>query len=245
MLFIDRKLDRDKQKKTNYMTLGIPKIPFKFRDEDGYVKTVWRDLYKEIFDDRILFLSEDIDNSTLIQMQSLLFILNKRDNEEDIFLYINSSDGGARQAIGIYDIMTTIKPAVCTLLMGFATLAPSLILAGGAAGKRGALPHARLMVHQPVADRFSGPSHIVELGEEAMLHLHDTIATIFARHTGNPLSVIKEDLEREEVMSATEAKAYGIIDFISKKAITKEGDYKEGDYKEGDYKEGGYKEGHF
>ena len=223
------------------MGLKIPKIAYRVRDEDGYMGTVWLDLYRDLFYDRVLFLSEDIDTGTLIRMQSLLYAL--REDYSDIYLYINSSDGGTRQAIGLYDTITTLGPDVCTLLLGFGKLAPSLILTGGADGKRGALPHARLMIQQLVADHFSGPSHILELREDTMLRRHDTVATIFARHTGKPLSVIKKLLEREEVMSATKAKAYGIIDFISKKAV--KGETQEEDDQEGDFDPKKYKSGNF
>ena len=196
------------------MGLGIPKIAITYRNEDGFMKTDWVDVYEKLFEERILFLSEIIDSSIMIQMLSLLLVLSNSD--EDIYLYISSPSGGARQAISIYDAMTAIRPDVCTLLMGFATLSPSLILTGGAAGKRGALPHSRVMIQQ-VEDHFSGPPDILESRLDGMLELHDTIVDIYVDTTGKRPSVIEEDLEIEKVMSATEAQAYGIIDFISKK----------------------------
>uniref|UniRef100_A0AAU7AN13 ATP-dependent Clp protease proteolytic subunit n=1 Tax=Juncus fauriei TaxID=2980169 RepID=A0AAU7AN13_9POAL len=203
------------------MSIGIPKIAITYRNKDGFMKTDWVDVYEKLLEERILFLSEIIDSSTMIQMLSLLLFLSKSD--EDIYLYISSPGGGAQQAISIYDAMNAIRPDVCTLLMGFATLSPSLILTGGAAGKRGALPHSRVMIHQ-VDDHFSGLPDILELGLDGMLELHDTIVDIYADTTGQRLSVIEEDLEIEKVMSATEAKAYGIIDFISKKVEKRDKD---------------------
>ncbi|KAJ3667668.1 hypothetical protein LUZ60_018301 [Juncus effusus] len=137
-------------------------------------------------------------------------------DDDDIVMYINSPGGEARSAITIYDTMTTLVPDVYTIVTGLAASSASLILAGGTIGSRVAFPNARIMIHQPVAGPFSGPPHILASEAGGMLELRNTIASIYAKNTRKPLSVIQRDLEREKYMSATEAQAYGIIDHVTK-----------------------------
>ena len=213
------------------MSLGIPKVRFTFAGDEHMS---WIEIEEFIFYDRMLILFGVIDPIATSKLIKLLFFLEYEDEYDSIYLYIKSPGGGAYEGIAIYDTMNAINPDVCTLVMGLAASAASLVLTGGAAGKRVAFRHARVMIHQPmIRSRFYERPGLLPFEEELMLDLRNTIADIYAKNTKKPLTVIQRDLDRDTFMSAKEAQAYGIIDHIPlpppkkegvEKAVTKEED---------------------
>jgi len=195
------------------MGIGIPRVRLILPGDD-HVR--WVEIEEILSRNRVLFLSGVIDSTAASKIVRLLLLLDAQKWYEDIVIYINSRGGGARAAITIYDTMNTIRPEVCTAVMGLAASAASLVLTGGAAGRRVAFRHARVMIHQPKIRRVFGLPSILASEAEEMLELRNTIANIYTKTTKKPLPVVQQDLETTKFMSATEAKAYGIIDHIAK-----------------------------
>ena len=202
------------------MPLGIPKVRYRRFFED---KPTWIGIYERIYIERALFLCKEIKKlftnrfiALLLQLDSETDVYDDTDAYTDISIYINSTGGGAEAAISIYDTMRYIVPDVCTINMGLAASAASLILVGGTITKRVAYPNAKVMIHQPSSARVKGNIHSLKIEAEDMLELRNTIADIYAENTGKPVDVIQKDLERDYFMSATEAQDYGIIDHIVK-----------------------------
>lgn len=171
-------------------------------------------LIERLYKDKIVFLCEEIDMFFGGQMIALLLYLGS--DNDDISLYINSPGGGAYITLGIYDTMKHVGPDVCTLAMGLAASAASLILVGGTITKRVAFPHARILIHQPSMERFKADIKTIQAEAEQMFILRDEIANIYAQNTGRSVNEIQKDLERDTFMSATEAKDYGIVDRVVK-----------------------------
>nr|YP_009433823.1 ATP-dependent Clp protease proteolytic subunit [Hypolytrum nemorum]ANP26037.1 ATP-dependent Clp protease proteolytic subunit [Hypolytrum nemorum]QIB72615.1 ATP-dependent Clp protease proteolytic subunit [Cyperus glomeratus]QIB72708.1 ATP-dependent Clp protease proteolytic subunit [Cyperus difformis]QIT06800.1 ATP-dependent Clp protease proteolytic subunit [Cyperus fuscus] len=193
------------------MGIGIPRVPFR---RPGTKKPTWLDI-ERLYRERALFLCKEIEGTIVGQIIALLLYLSS-ENDTNIFLYINSPGGWALSGMAIYDTMKNVLPDVCTLAMGLAASAASLILVGGTITKRVAFPHARVMIHQPFTAYFWGTAKIIVLEGEELFELRKAIANIYAQNTGKPVSVIQKDLERDNYMSATEAQAYGIVDRIAK-----------------------------
>ncbi len=171
------------------------------------------DLYSRLLKDRIVFLGTEIDaNVANIVIAQLLF-LDSEDPKRDIMLYVNSPGGDVSAGLAIYDTMQHLHCDVATVCMGLAASMGSFLLATGTKGKRYALPHARVMLHQPLAG-FQGPATDIEIHAREVLHARDTLNELFARHTGQPVERIKHDTERDNFMSAAEAKDYGLIDEV-------------------------------
>jgi ATP-dependent Clp protease, protease subunit len=196
------------QKNRGNMPIGTPKIPY-----TRYKKTAFLTLYEGLHDGRILFLWENIEFSIVNKIIALLLFLNEQD-DDDILLFINSHGGKVLPAIALYDTIDFLDSDVSTLAIGSVASAASLILVGGAIPKRIAFPHVRIMIHQPSTGYFRGSAKYIQMQAEELSKLRNTIAEIYAQNTGQPLNVIQEDLERDNFMSAKEAKDYGIIDTI-------------------------------
>ena len=146
-------------------------------------------------------------------MIAQLLFLDSEEPEKDIMLYINSPGGDVSAGLAIYDTIQHVHCDVATVCMGLAASMGSFLLATGAKGKRYALPHARVMIHQPLAS-FQGPATDIEIHAREVLHARDTINELYARHTGQPVERIKHDTERDNFMSSAQAKEYGIIDEV-------------------------------
>ncbi len=171
------------------------------------------DLYSRLLKDRIVFLGTEIDaNVANIVIAQLLF-LDSEDPKRDIMLYVNSPGGDVSAGLAIYDTMQHVHCDVATVCMGLAASMGSFLLATGTKGKRYALPHARVMIHQPLAG-FQGPATDIEIHAREVLYARDTINDLYARHTGQPVERIKHDTERDNFMSPAEAKDYGLIDEV-------------------------------
>jgi ATP-dependent Clp protease protease subunit len=171
------------------------------------------DIYSRLLKDRIIFLGTPIDDTIANLIMAQMLHLESDDPDKDIFLYINSPGGSITSLFAIYDTMQYIKPDVNTVCMGMAASAAAVILAGGAAEKRFALPHARVMLHQPHGGA-SGQASDIEIQARLIVQMREQLNQILADHSGQDLSKIEIDTERDYWMMAAEAKEYGIIDGV-------------------------------
>ena len=171
------------------------------------------DIYSRLLKDRIIFLGEEVtDVSANIVMAQLLF-LEAEDPEKDIHLYINSPGGSVTAGMAIYDTMQYIKCDVETICMGMAASMGAFLLAGGTKGKRLSLPNAEIMIHQP-SGGAQGQATEIQIAAEHILRTRQNLNKILSENTGQPLDVIRIDTERDNFMTAEEAKAYGLIDEV-------------------------------
>ena len=171
------------------------------------------DIYSRLLKERIVFLGAPIDDTVANLVMAQLLHLESEDPDKDIFLYINSPGGSITSLFAIYDTMQYIKPDVNTVCMGMAASAAAVILAGGAKGKRYALPHARMMLHQPHGGA-QGQASDIEIQARLIVQMREQLNQILADHTGQSIEKIAEDTERDYWMLADEAKEYGAIDGI-------------------------------
>jgi ATP-dependent Clp protease, protease subunit len=171
------------------------------------------DLFSRLLNDRIVFLGAAIDDPLANVVIAQLLFLESEDPDKDVTMYINSPGGEVSAGLGIYDTMQSLRCPVATLCLGQAASMASLLLAAGAPGKRSALPHARVMIHQPLAG-LQGRATDIEIQAREILKARDTINGLYAKHTGRPVDRIKQDTERDNFMSADEAKGYGLIDQV-------------------------------
>ena len=171
------------------------------------------DIFSRLLKERIIFLSGQVDDhvSTLVCAQ--LLFLESENPKRDIYLYINSPGGVVTSGLAMYDTMQYIKPDVATVCIGQACSMGSLLLAAGAAGKRYSLPNARIMVHQP-SGGAQGQATDIEIQAKEILSLRQRLNGIYVKHTGQKLKSIEEALERDNFMSAEDAKAFGLVDHI-------------------------------
>jgi ATP-dependent Clp protease protease subunit len=171
------------------------------------------DIYSRLLQDRIIFLGTPIDDYIANLVIAQLLFLAKEDPSRDIDMYINSPGGNIYAGMAIYDTMQHIKPDVATICIGLAASMGSFLLASGAAGKRSALPHSRIMVHQP-SGGFYGQATDIQIQAEEILRIKREINELYAKHTNTPLEKIARDMERDYFMSSEEARAYGLIDEV-------------------------------
>lgn len=171
------------------------------------------DIFSRLLKDRIVFLGTAIDDQVANVVIAQLLFLDSEEPEKDIMLYINSPGGHVSAGLAIYDTMQFLHCDVATVCMGQAASMGSFLLASGAKGKRYALPHARVMIHQPLAG-FQGQATDIEIHTKEILKTRDTLNGLYARHTGQSVDKIKQDTDRDNFMSSTQAKEYGIIDEI-------------------------------
>lgn len=171
------------------------------------------DIYSRLLKDRIIFLGGPIDDHVANLVVAQLLFLESEDPDKDIFLYINSPGGVVTAGLAIYDTMQYIKPDVSTICIGQAASMGSILLAAGAPGKRYALPLARIMIHQPLGGA-QGQSTDIQIQAKEILRLREVGNDILSRHTGQPVDKIMADTERDNFMSAAEAKEYGLIDEV-------------------------------
>ena len=171
------------------------------------------DIYSRLLKDRIIFLGTPIDDNIANLIMAQLLHLESDDPDKDVFLYINSPGGSITSLFAIYDTMQYIKPDVNTVCMGMAASAAAVILAGGAKGKRFALPHARVMLHQPHGGA-QGQATDIEIQARLIVQMREQLNQILADHSGQTLEKIETDTERDYWMMADEAKEYGVVDGI-------------------------------
>lgn len=171
------------------------------------------DLYSRLLRDRIVFLGTPVDDNIADSIVAQLLFLQAEDPEKDIQLYINSPGGSIYAGMAIYDTMQQISPDVVTICYGLAASMGAFLLAGGAAGKRMALPSSRIMIHQPLGGA-QGQAIDIEIQAKEILYLKQTLNDLLAHHTGQPLDKIQADTERDFFMSAAQSKDYGLIDQV-------------------------------
>lgn len=171
------------------------------------------DIYSRLLKDRIIFLGTPIDDTVANLIMAQLLHLESEDPDKDVWLYINSPGGSITSLFAIYDTMHYIRPDVNTVCMGMAASAAAVILAGGAPGKRFALPHARVMLHQPHGGA-SGQATDIEIQARLIVEMREQLNLILANHTGQTLEKVATDTERDYWMLADAAKEYGVVDQV-------------------------------
>lgn len=171
------------------------------------------DIYSRLLKDRIIFLGTPVDDTVANIIIAQLLFLESEDPKKDINLYINSPGGSVYSGLAIYDTMQYIKPNVATTCVGIAASMAAIILAGGQKGKRFALPNAKVMIHQP-SSGFEGPAADIEIHATEVLSIRKSLNEILTKHTGQKISRIEKDTDRDFFMTAKEAKDYGAIDKV-------------------------------
>jgi len=171
------------------------------------------DIYSRLLKERIVFLGTPIDDNVASVIIAQLLFLEAENSDKDIYLYINTPGGLITSGMGIYDTMNYIKPNVATICMGQAASMGAFLLAGGARGKRSALPNARIMIHQPLGGA-EGQASDIKIQADEILRLKNTLNKILSKNTKKSLKKIEKDTDRNFFMSSEEAKAYGAIDTI-------------------------------
>jgi ATP-dependent Clp protease protease subunit len=172
------------------------------------------DIYSRLLKDRIVFVGGQIDDHLANIVIAQLLFLEKENPDADIDLYINSPGGSLTAGLAIYDTMQYIKPDVATICAGFAASAASLLLVGGAAGKRMALPYSKILIHQPWVGQIGGQATDIEIHARDLISTRRAVADLYAQRTGKPVETILKDLERDYNMTAREAQEYGIVDTV-------------------------------
>lgn len=181
--------------------------------EERKLNVAQMDVFSRLMMDRIIFLGCPIDDDVANIIQAQLLFLESNDPKADIMLYINSPGGMVYSGLGIYDTMQTIQPDVATICTGMAASMASILLAAGAKGKRSALPHSRVMIHQPMGGA-QGQASDIEITAREIMKLKNELYCILAGHTGKDISKITEDADRDYWMTSPEALEYGMIDNI-------------------------------
>jgi len=171
------------------------------------------DIFSRLLKDRIIFIGSPIDDNIANLVIAQLLFLDAEDPDKDINIYINSPGGIVTSGLAIYDTMQFVKPAVATTCVGLAASIAALLLAGGSKGKRAALPHSRVLIHQPWGG-VQGQVTDIEIQTKEMRTVREILNDILSRHTGQPIDKIVKDTDRNYFMSPDEAKAYGLIDEV-------------------------------
>ena len=176
------------------------------------------DIYSRLLRERIIFLGFPVDDHTASLVIAQLLFLESEDADKDVMVYINSPGGSVSAGLAIYDTMQYIKPNVATICTGMAASMGAVLIAGGTSGKRTSLSHSKIMIHQPLGGT-QGQATDIEIYTKEMIKTRDALYNILSRHTGKDFETIKRDCDRDNFMSAEEAKAYGLIDNILEKRI--------------------------
>ncbi len=171
------------------------------------------DIYSRLLKERIIFLGEEVNDTTASLIVAQLLFLEADDPDKDIHLYINSPGGSITAGMAIYDTMQHIKPDVSTICVGMAASMGSFLLAGGQKGKRFALPHSEVMIHQPLGG-YQGQATDIKIHADRIIQMKKTLNELLAQNTGKDLETIEKDTERDNFLSAEQAVAYGLIDEV-------------------------------
>ena len=177
------------------------------------------DIYSRLLNDRIIFLQDEVNDTTASLVVAQMLYLEAQDPDKDIYFYINSPGGSISAGMAIYDTMNYIKCDVSTICIGMAASMGAFLLSSGAKGKRFALPNSEIMIHQPLGG-MQGQASDIKIHADHILKIRDKLNKLLAEQTGKPLNTIERDTERDNFMSADEAQEYGLIDkVISKKEL--------------------------
>lgn len=174
------------------------------------------DIYSRLLKDRIIFVSSIIDDNVANLVIAQLLHLEGEDASKDIYMYINTPGGSVTAGMAIYDTIQYVKPEICTICIGQAASMGAILLAAGHSGKRTALPNSRIMIHQPLGG-VQGQATDIEIHAKEIIYLKERLNNILSKHTGQPISRIAKDTDRNFFMNAEESKKYGIIDEILEK----------------------------
>jgi ATP-dependent Clp protease protease subunit len=172
------------------------------------------DPYNKMFEDRIIFLGVQVDDASANDVMAQLITLESMDPDRDITMYINSPGGSYTAMTAIYDTMQYVRPDIQTVCLGQAASAAALLLAGGTRGKRLALPSSRILIHQPALAGSQGQGSDLEIVAREILRMRSQLEELLAQHTGQPLEQIHRDIDRDKIMTAQEAKEYGLVDVV-------------------------------
>jgi ATP-dependent Clp protease protease subunit len=172
------------------------------------------DIYSRLLKDNIIFLGTPIDDNVANVVTAQFLFLEAEDPEKDIHLYINSPGGAISAGMAIYDTMQYIRPNVSTICIGQAASMGALLLSAGTPGKRFALPNSRILIHQPSMSGLAGQATDIDIHAKEILRLRESMNMILAKHTGQPMERIEKDVERDYIMTASQAKDYGIVDQV-------------------------------
>jgi ATP-dependent Clp protease protease subunit len=174
-----------------------------------------QDPYTKLFEDRIIFLGVQVDDASADDIMAQLLVLESQDPDRDITLYINSPGGSFTAMTAIYDTMQYIKPQIATVCLGQAASAAAVLLSAGTKGKRLALPNARVLIHQPAMEGGGyAQASDIEIHANELIRMREWLEEILALHTGNELAKVRNDIERDKILSAAQAKDYGIVDQV-------------------------------
>jgi len=194
------------------MPIGVPKVPYQL---PGQPYSEWVDIYNRLYRERIIFLGRGINDGLANQVIAVMLYLDSEDPSKPIYLYINSPGGSVSAGMAIYDTMQHIKSEVVTICVGIAASMGAFLLSSGTKGKRVALPHSRIMIHQPMGGtQGRRQATDIEIEAKEILRIRKQLDQIMADNTGQPVEKIKKDTDRDFFMSAEEAKEYGIIDRV-------------------------------
>ncbi|MFC6886057.1 MULTISPECIES: ATP-dependent Clp protease proteolytic subunit [Actinomadura] len=175
--------------------------------------------YNKLFEERIIFLGVQIDDASANDVMAQLLTLESIDPDRDISIYINSPGGSFTAMTAIYDTMQFVKPDIQTVCIGQAASAAAVLLSAGTPGKRAALPHSRILIHQPATEGTYGQASDIEIQAREILRIREQLELILARHSGKSIEDVRFDIERDKMLTADEAKEYGLVDdvFASRK----------------------------
>jgi len=171
------------------------------------------DIYSRLLKDRVVFLGSVVNDDVANVVTAQLLFLESEDPERDIFFYINSPGGGVTAGLAIYDTMQYVRPQISTVCVGQAASMGAVLLAAGAKGKRFALPHARIMIHQPLGG-FQGQATDIEIQAREILRMREELNNILTKHTGQSLKKIEKDTDRDMFMTGKQAQEYGLVDEV-------------------------------
>ena len=193
------------------MPIGVPKVPFRLPGEPS---AQWVDLYTRLYRDRVLFLCQELNDELANQLIGIMVFLSAEDESKGLYIYINSPGGSVTAGIAVYDGMNYATADVTTICVGTAASMASFVLSGGKKGKRIAFPHSRIMIHQPEGGNKGQASDVLSESEE-VIRIRREVAKIYAQQTSQSLNKISRDMDRDQFMSAREAKNYGIVDQVA------------------------------
>ena len=184
---------------------------FEERTPYGYKR---QDPYAKLFEDRIIFLGVQVDDASADDVMAQLLVLESQDPDSPITMYINSPGGSFTALTAIYDTMQYIKPQIQTVCLGQAASAAALLLAAGSAGRRLALPNARVLIHEPAMEGMHGQASDIAIVADELERMNDWLCTTLALHTGKSADEIKNDIQRDKILTAEAAKEYGLVDQV-------------------------------
>jgi ATP-dependent Clp protease protease subunit len=170
--------------------------------------------YNKLFEDRIIFLGVQVDDASANDVMAQLLTLEGTDPDRDIIMYINSPGGSFTAMTAIYDTMQYVRPDIQTVCLGQAASAAAVLLAAGTSGKRMALPHSRIIIHQPATEGGYGQSSDIEIQAREILRMRTQLEEMISRHSGQALDKVRKDIDRDKILTADEAKEYGIVDQV-------------------------------